>query len=144
MQQQYAELAAQAKELNNESDNINDIITEINKQLAALNIGLEVWVDPWNDNTYQVGYTKLDSGWGLATRDVFEPEPSDADDAGESNAQKIEYGEAVSLLSASRSTRIVGLYNLDRIISDLKDQAKCNIDTIHKAKKIAAELAVTA
>jgi uncharacterized coiled-coil DUF342 family protein len=141
MQQQYAELAAQAKELNNESDNINDIITQTNKQLAELNIGLEVWVGPWGNKAYQAGYARLDSGWGLATRDVFK---SSKDDDDEDDGQKTEYSEAVSLLSAPRSIRIDALDDLERIIEALKTKAKNSIDTIHEAKKIVAELTAAA
>jgi hypothetical protein len=142
IQQQCTELAALATELNTASSSLNNTIAEINRQPAALNIGLEVWVGTYNSNAYEVGYAKIDSGWGLATRNVFEP--SDDDDAGESNAQNIGYSEAASLMLAPRSIRIDALNNLDQIINSLKTEAKSSINTIRNAKKIAAALTVAA
>jgi len=41
-----SELTPLAKELNQTTDEINSIISTVNEKLAALNLGVEAWLDP--------------------------------------------------------------------------------------------------
>lgn len=142
------ELASIAETLNQESNEINSTIASLNKELAALNLGIEVWCGPWDEDPIQIGFAKVEDGktssWELATRTCVPIIKKSDFGYEEWEAKPGSAGEAQPLIRASRNVRIDGLQVVSQIISALKAAALGKVDAIRNAKKIAADLAVKA
>jgi hypothetical protein len=143
--QSFDELTSLAKQLNEESSDLNATIMQINQKLAAMNLGMESWFGPWEDEPFQIGFAKVEDGkaatWELATRPCTPILKTDDFGIEDWEAEPGSSGQAESLLRASRNIRVDGLSLLPQILSDLERAAKNKIDTIRNAKKIAADLA---
>ena len=127
--QAISELAPLAQALNEESNSINATIAALNKQLAALKLGLEVWTKAPDGNEY--GFALVDEAWQLAIRWEGEaPDPRDR------SLESVTYHQA--LLKRSRNQRITGLEVVSEIIDKLKSEAQAKIAIIQHAKKFAA------
>ena len=141
----FEELSSLAKQLNDESSDLNSTIAQINHKLAAFNLGIEVWRGPWDGVPLQFGFAKVEDGkvsaWELATRScvpVRKADDEDGDPVWEPQSDNI--GDAESLLRGSRNVRVEGLGQLPAILAELKYEANLKIETIRNAKNIAAEL----
>jgi len=139
---ELSELAPLAENLNAKSKEVNETLTLVNDKLAALNVGLAVWLGPWKEDLHQhqIGYDKVEEKWQLVTRNCDGEEVDGPCGIEEWVAVAGSYGFAKSILQAPRSVRIETLELLPVIIDRLKAKIKENIDTIERAKKIAAEL----
>jgi hypothetical protein len=118
------ELLPLSQTLNAESNDLNKTIATISDKLAALNLGIEVWIDVqvytgFEDS--QVGFGKVGESWQLAYRpyDTADLEP---------------------LLRASRDVRIEGLRLVPQIVTGLKSAAEDRIRVMQEAKQFATEL----
>ena len=153
------ELITTAPRLNESSDSLNSILTQINEQLNQLNIGLSEWLEgpPLTNrgiepsgylrkqHVYSVeekeilGYAKLKNGWGLAVQNVtlvhgyFE---------GDKNCPftNVVEGEIRPLLNCSRDIRSRSIELLPDLFKLLKEKAEKVIEDIDKAKKFASEI----
>ncbi|AXC12707.1 hypothetical protein ACPOL_3420 [Acidisarcina polymorpha] len=138
------ELIPVAKTLNEESDGINATITDLNRKLSALNIGIEVWIDPEEAGSFQFGYARIDSGkdqaWELALRHRDSRKAKANFEAVIAEGDELMPGPAESLLRAARNVRIEALEVVPLILRNLKQVAERNIETIKRAKQLASEL----
>src|SRR5262249_34574924 len=128
------ELSELSRKLNQKSDKTNEIITTINKKLAALNFGLEVWVErdwiesgdfnkvaidqediyPREMEIAYLGYAYVEERWQLAVKEATLLEHRDY--AGEVVREDTEVRYR-PLLRASREARIAAL----PLVPDLLD-----------------------
>jgi hypothetical protein len=135
------ELAPIAAELNRESDDLNTTITAINKQLAALNVGVPVWFsyfeveDPSLSEEeedrrrpdYYLGFAKCgdypNEVWQLAYREWV----VDQDET---------YFRVKPLLTCTRNMRVECLEVVDQIVKALSVKAAAMLKTIRSAKSL--------
>lgn len=124
------ELLPLSKALKAESNDLNKTIAAISDKLAALNLGIEVWITSEFAPEYDVGFGKVSEAvpggekkWQLACR------------MGHNT-----HAYAEPLLSASRDLRIEGLKLVPTIVATLQDEAQERIRIMQEAKKQAAEL----
>ncbi len=131
-----------AKKLNEKSNEINETLALVNSKLAAMNVGVEAWLGPWEEKSsaYQIGYAKASDTekWQLATRTC--EAQTDDDRFGEWIAVPGSYGPARPVLQASRDLRIETLERLPEIIEYLASLVDAKLEIIEQAKKIAADL----
>lgn len=139
------DLVPLAKTLNAESNEINNTISDLNSKLAALNLGIEVWLGPWEDDPIQIGFAKIENmkgtSWELVTRQCGEIR-KELNAFGNYDYEPVyeELGDPEPLLKAPRKTRIEALGLVPSILNLLKKKAEENIETIRNAKKLVAEL----
>ncbi|SRR6266851_4467662 len=144
------DLAAVATQLNEESDDLNEVLDAWDEKLRSLNIGLERWVaissedqsvtvedgsdtkDVPGSVEQQLGWAKYDigGGWRLVTREATYR--GDAD----SGWQKIEQSLSQPIGEASREVRIEALEVLPRLLQELKESAEKAVAKIARAKKL--------
>jgi hypothetical protein len=140
---ELGQLTPLAETLNRKSDEINQTLTTVNAKLAELNIGVEVWLGPWEGDRdpYQIGFAKIGDAWQLSTRSC-EAEESHDSYTGEKGWRAVpgSYGPAKAVLQASRNVRIATLELLPTLINELKEQIERKVKAIEEAKQIAAEL----
>jgi hypothetical protein len=127
---------------NKESDDINATITALNQKMAALKLGIEVWIGPWAEDTQkiQIGFAKIDNTLELATRDSWLKNEDSEEPFDEEDETLYRFGDPKPLLRASCSQRIDGLNVVSQIIDKLRKKAEAHIDTIRRAKKMVADL----
>ena len=136
------ELEPIAEALNAESNEINSILATLNAKLAALNVGLEVWLPPDEDHI-QIGYAKAEESWQLATKwyeDIRWVPNLRFDDSGDWEPVPGTNYEVSSLLQESRELRIRALDYMPSVIWELKKRAEESLQSIHAAKEMAANL----
>jgi hypothetical protein len=161
---ELSELAPIAATLNKESNEVNRLIVSLNEELAALNLGISVWVatPAQSDPDCTIGFTSFGEGeieqvvdeehkpsykfssykWQLAIRRKLHPAPT-PDHSRKTVAQWMEEQETESVepvLKASRDLRIEALQEAPLIIRMLMDQANAKILAIQKAKELVSEL----
>jgi hypothetical protein len=152
------ELSDVSRKLNEKSDKTNSVITKINKKLAALNLGLEVWLE-WddleNDNFHKVyqgqigllprqksvtylGYCNVETGWQLATKTGCLIEDYDKDS--EEVFTQLTEVTFKPLLNEARETRVKALPLVPRLLDRVKQQAESLIKSIDEAENVAEKL----
>ena len=150
------ELSRLAKELNQQSDKLNALITSLNQKLAALNFGVEVWHngaieagdfrEEYDDedrliekcrSVVMLGYSKVEDAWQLAVRE--ETWKTDLASGGEREFT-VNPDPPSPLLKAPRETRIKALRLVPRLLDDLRDEAKALLNSIEQGKQLAAKL----
>jgi hypothetical protein len=150
------ELSRLARELNQQSDNLNALIMTLNKKLAALNFGVEVWhAEPIEAGDFRegyddeerliekyrgvvvLGYSKVQDTWQLAVRE--EMWRTDLASVGEREFT-VNPDPPSPLLKAPRETRIKALRLVPKLLDDLRDEAKALLNSIGQGKKLAAKL----
>ncbi|HEX9408057.1 MAG TPA: hypothetical protein VGA23_00225, partial [Methylomirabilota bacterium] len=113
-----------AKDLNRESDGINDLLSHFEEQIAKLNVGIESAIKISGEDTYLQ--------WRKLTRQVQKPDST--------YYEREEYwGLAIDgdpALKASRDLRIAALEKLPDLVRDLTWEAKSRLDVIKKAKTL--------
>ena len=151
-----SELTPLAKELNQTTDEINSIISTVNEKLAALNLGVEAWLDPSTTSKIPaadltvtthlhrstasmpvLGYAKLEDAWQLAIKEekiIYQWN----DDAREE--EEVSEDSYRPLLKASRDVRLRALEQLPQLLDALKRQGEAVLKTIARAQKAAEAL----
>ena len=149
-----SELTPLAKELNQTTDEINSIISTVNEKLAALNLGVEAWLDPSTTSKIPaadmtvtthlqtasmpvLGYAKLEDAWQLAIKEekiIYQWN----DDAREE--EEVSEDSYRPLLKASREVRLRALEQLPQLLDALKRQGEAVLKTIARAQKAAEAL----
>ena len=135
-----------ANKLNKESDELQGILSTVNKKLAELNLGLDVWcrfkselLCKTGNGAWMLGYTKVqDDGWCIAVKEI----EFRVDYVGTPEEEwHIEAeSEPISLLKAPREVRIAAAEILSDLIDALKEEAERSVKAIEKARKIADKL----
>ncbi len=150
-----SELTPLAKELNQTTDEINGIISTVNEKLAALNLGVEAWLDPSTTSKIPaadmtvthlhrstasmpvLGYAKLEDAWQLAIKEekiIYQWN----DDAREE--EEVSEDSYRPLLKASRDVRLRALEQLPQLLDALKREGERVIKTIARAREAAKAL----
>jgi hypothetical protein len=140
---ELSELAPLAENLNAKSNEVNETLQLVNKKLSAMNAGVAVWIGPWeedSDNSYQIGYVKVDDIWQLATRTCDGVQGQDGMGYPSWDAVPGTFGPAKPLLQASRDVRIEALAVLSQLLAEIKSEITAKLALIEQGKKIAAEL----
>lgn len=155
---QLEKLASLSKTLNNKTDAINAAILRLEKRLAEMNIGLEVWlgvalaeegyftrtndrgeiIDPdgWSAMySVELGYAKFNDEWHIVSRrtlDLYAPD--DGYGLGEMIFnRRIESGPLRPLTSAPRAVRIEAMQYMDSLIAMIISTAEKHIKIIDEA-----------
>jgi len=148
IERQISALEPLAARLNDESDDLNRIISTISEKLAALNLGIKVYdtsgtpyVKDSDDEDaephprpgwFQYGFDKVDDKWQLAIRTWCEADPYIPND---------QAGWAYDpLLSESRDSRIHGLVHLSTIVDLLRAEAEDRLQALAEARKLSSYL----
>ena len=157
------ELTPVIKTLNTKSNEVNQIIADLNAKLAKLNIGISEttgmihasnWRIEYNEDNglpirrtrdvFELGYGKVNEQWELAiaqneeTQEYVNGVP-EKDNFGDDEA---ECGERhwSSLLQASRALRIAALSRVEQLITNIQLLAQAEIESIDDARKLADKL----
>jgi len=155
-----ASLSELASAFNSASDNLNKSIQKLNKQLAAMNIGLEFYLgDPSFDDgddrpliasgklynndtsppsTYEVkkylGWDKLGDEWQLAIKTVT------VDHLWNDETREVEPVSDLTyktLLRSSRETRLKAVDSIDDLIRGLESYVLENLQRVEKMAELA-------
>lgn len=149
-----SELTPLAKKLNEKSDELNTVISTINKKLNALNLGIEVWTStPIQSGDYEydhetepplryrevvyLGYAEVGNEWELAVKEVILE--TRQDDYGR-ECEDAANPTIRSLISASRHLRTAAMDELPDLLDELKRKAEKLISSIDAGKKAAESL----
>lgn len=134
-----------AKELNDKTDDLNEIFLEIEERLQKAQVGVTYWLDQRivsrsgkRDGCYSgwvIGYARIGSEWRLAAKPVavreglYDNDPdcpyTDVDDA----------GEPMPLAKASRAVRVEAAEHLEELITWIAEKVSRFIRNIENAKK---------
>ena|SRR2546425_404654 len=148
------ELSKLSLKLNQKSDQLNVLITSINKKLGAMNLGVEVWLgdkplemgetkhrpdEQDCDVMYQegrvLGYCRIGGSWQLGLKTCW----YDFVDAGCEAEPTTLAGSEEPLLGASRLNRIKALELLPELLDQIKARAQKMLESIESAEKAAEE-----
>jgi hypothetical protein len=152
------ELSDLSRKLNQKSDKTNSIITTINKKLAVLNFGLEVWLKhptiksgdfesvysgqidrlPRQRSVVYLGYCNVEDGWQLAAKSGLLVE--DWDKEAEETYTELTEVEYQPLLRAPREVRVGALPLVPRLLDEIKLKAESLLKAIDEAEKAANAL----
>jgi hypothetical protein len=140
-----------AKQLDQKSDKLNDVVMEVNSKILALNLGVEAWcatylqTDDYEEETnfytdrvcrYRVvthlGYAQSEDGWQLVIRRIRE-----AEDGAETQETLLNISP---LLEASRAIRAKALGMLPSLFEAIQREAKTLLAGIEAGEKAAAAL----
>jgi hypothetical protein len=144
-----------SRKLNHQSEKINSIITTLNAKLAALNLGVEVWLEnhPLEHSEIRhradeqdcdvmyhegrvLGYCRIDDNWELALKKCW----YDFGEEGEERQVTTVSDSETPLLKASRINRIKGLELLPDLLEKIKDRGEEMLEAIESAERVAEKL----
>jgi hypothetical protein len=140
---ELSQLAPLAEKLNTKSNQINEALQIVNKKLSAMNVGVEVWIGPWEEDSadfHQIGYAKVGETWELAMRTCDASRGKDDFGYPAWLAVPSTFGPPKALLQASRDIRIESLAVLSKLIEEIKLEIEAKLALIEEGKKVAAEL----
>jgi hypothetical protein len=129
--QQLSQLSSVAADLNRESDSINDLLSQYEAKIRAMNVGLEVSVPLGAPHTVLLQWKKLDVYGGK-------------DEKGYRTYTGTEWGLAITVglnsytavLERSREERIAALESIPGLVTKLTQAAQDRVDVIRKAKDL--------
>jgi hypothetical protein len=152
------ELSELSRKLNQKSDKTNAIIKTINKKLAAMNFGLEVWLEyrpletgnfeavypnqqtplPRKKSVTYLGYCNVEGDWELATKsgDLIEDWDKDSEEV-YTELTEVDYKP---LLKEARERRVGALPLVPRLLDEVKLRAESLLNAIDEAEKAAEKL----
>jgi hypothetical protein len=158
------ELTPVTETLNAKSNEVNQIIADLNAKLAKLNIGISATTGAiafgnWNDaltltgmdvvsrsrDLFALGYAKINEQWQLGIASYTETQAyengvpqkdNDGDDETEIGGDL----EWTPLLQATRSLRIAALSHVEQLITEIHRLAQSEIETINKARELTDNL----
>ena len=139
-----------AEALNAATDGLNEVIEQLEDELAKIGVGLTYWLDEYqaqpaifdhqeqNDRRakgWTLGYTKIGDRWRLAVREVTVEVPSEEDDPiSRTPWSFLRRGTAVPLLTAPRIVRAEAAPELERLVSGLRARADHLTEGVDKAR----------
>jgi hypothetical protein len=153
------ELSDLSRKLNEKSDALNAAISSINKKLAKLNFGVEVWLEQspiecgdFDTNTSEIedrltdptadatllGYCHVEDAWQLAVKYVTLHARKDK--LGRVYNEATDSLQPRPLLKASRQLRFKSASEIPQILDRIKDEATLLLEGIEKAEKTASKL----
>lgn len=140
-----------ARELNAESDAINDTLNAVERRLASGNAGVEAWLPQplrseetaestrsqqvWIER--RLGFTKINGKWCLAVKGIrLRAGFFEGDTSCPYRNESLE-NEPIPLAQARRDERIKALEYLPELIELMNSQAKKATQTIKQSKELA-------
>jgi len=155
-------LSGKVSKLNQDSDEINKMISSFEKRLEEMNVGVTAWVnDPdiemFNENKFVLGassqskgeseeiaatllgYHKIDGCWRIAAKTIIvieRPHPTDPDDC----LQACETTSIIPLVDASRDYRVKALAGMDELFKAIEQKVDDLLKAIEQGKKFAKTL----
>jgi hypothetical protein len=143
-----SQLSSLAQVLNQETDSYTKSLTELEKKINALNLGIETWVlliesgESGNSNRgfYRqtlLGYAKTDEGWGFAVQERRVERGFFENDSNCPYENECDEGPAKLLLKSSRDLRIRAARKIEDLLEGLIAKANDVIPTLKKAKELS-------
>ncbi|HEV2991298.1 MAG TPA: hypothetical protein VG759_22860 [Candidatus Angelobacter sp.] len=144
-----AELSNLAEDLNKETDSYTETLTNLEKNLRKLNLGVEAWVrleernrsgNPMRHSSTitELGYAKTSDGWGFAVRDVRVERGYYQGDEDCPWEEHFPEGLPKPLLKSSRELRIEASREIENLLLELQNAAKAALGSVRKAKTVAS------
>ncbi len=149
-----SELARLAESLNEETDSFTESLSQLEKQLRQLNLGIECWVpllelarsgSPAGRETYirtLLGYAKTEEGWGFVTKEVRVERGYYQGDLDCPYENEYDEGQPKPLLKSSRQLRLQAARRLGELLEALKSTGESFLSSIQEAKKLAKQVGV--
>ena len=152
-----SELSDLSKQLNTETDALNDVIEAVEARLAKMQVGVSVWDDTLLDKSvestcapggsnrvgiaygYVIGYVKLADGWRIASKAVKEVSGFYEGDSECPYADLEDESAPTPLLKAPRHVRVEAAGQLEALIVLLKRRVESFIQDIEKSKNLIEE-----
>jgi len=122
-------LAKVAEDINMASEHLQEALREIDTRLAALHVGVEVWLDEavtFENSTWRIGYGRTRHGWGLRILRRL-------DDNGS-------VGYPILLTNASRVERIQSVLYIPRVLHALEVAAQSVTEHLKHAFTVTARI----
>lgn len=147
-----SELSTLSKTLNEESNRVNELLSDVEKRLLEMNLGVEAWV-VIKEERYTEGQDEDTSNWiaetqiGLANwhgqpklmvRRVHSQQTSEY---GESSYEERTQDSYQPLLQASRAIRLKAMASLEELLDAILEEAKQVLAGINKGKQAYKKLA---
>lgn len=162
MEETLKELKSISKVLNDSSDTLTSTLSEINKEINKLNLGVQIWLEgspllpgrrkapPQNYPTPYVhtieegalilGYARTSEGWGLAVKEVDIQEGFFEGDSEYPVRDILEKSKPMPLLKTTRAVRAAAIRLIPLLLQSLKDEGNKLLDDIEVAKKLAKNI----
>lgn len=148
-----ADLAKVSKELNAKSDEVNQILQDLEKKLVAFNFGVESWVSDslveqhgrnedgtrWSRET-ELGFGRYGDRPQLLVREVSYIGEEDQPGSGYVIWDVTQESQPRPLLQAPRDLRIRALNRIENLIDTLIGQSKRIMSTIDEGRKTVDNL----
>jgi hypothetical protein len=134
------QLKAAATDLNTVSDELGKPIEVINNEITKLNLGVTTWLSMAGGNyefapeywwSYDIGYAKVGTKWGIAL----------ADRSGNATDPESDKEEVWLFNDAPRRFRIIGVDHVPALLEKLVAESKKTVDQVKDKVAIAKELA---
>jgi hypothetical protein len=146
-----AELSALASVLNKETDAYVQSLTDLEKKINRLNLGIEAWIvlvesgasgTPNRETTQRtlLGYAKTEEGWGFAVKEKRVERGYWQDDPDCPWENEYDNGPAKFLLKSSRELRIRAAARIEDLLKALIGRTNEVIPELKKAQELAASL----
>lgn len=134
----YRKLATAAAALNNSSDELGKVVTELDAALKSLNLGISSWVNfrAWEQHPDwscdQLGYSKVGGKWGVAIRTVSGDYLSPGDD-------KVDAEWAFN--DAPRAMRIAAIDHIPELLEKLVKEVEATTNRVNERLKHSQAIA---
>ncbi len=146
-----AELSRLAEALNQQTDLYTQSLTELEKKLVRMNLGIETWVTlmevatsgtPNRDTCIRtlLGFAKTSEGWGFATKEYRIERGYFQGDEDCPYENHYEESPAKLLLKSSREVRIRAAGRIEELLDALKDRAEQTIPKLREASDLARQV----
>lgn len=149
-------LTVVAARLNAETDDLNEVIREYERQLAEANVGVTAWVGPLIDEEivqrdhhphgetiregWELGYTKIDREWRIAVRRASLASGFfQGDEECEYQEPAAPWGDPIPLQSAPRQVRLQAAGMFEKLLNELTRAAEQGIKAVQGAKALLAK-----
>ena len=141
-------LSEAATDLNEKTDELNDVFLEVEKRLADARVGVSIWLadgeqlldqSSRRDGRYTgwaLGYAKIGSEWRLAAKRVAGQEVTSSINRFEEPDVFEDLEDPVALVKAPRSVRVEAAAVLEQLVDQLTERVKLFAANIERAKEL--------
>jgi hypothetical protein len=147
-----SELSTLSKTLNEESNRVNELLSDVEKRLLEMNLGVEAWV-VIKEEPYTEGQNEDTSNWIVETQIglgnwhgqpklmVRRVHSQQTSEYGESSYEERTQDSYQPLLQASRAIRLKAMACLEELLDAILEEAKRVLAGIAKGKQAYKKLA---
>lgn len=138
------ELSVLAGQLNEETDGLNEFISDLEKKIGASKVGVTVWIDEMklldesagelegSKEGWYLGYTKIGDAWRIAVKRVNE-----LYDTNREFVTANDLSDPMPLSKAPRIVRVESAPYLEKLVMKLAKRVREHIHNIQIAKQAA-------